>query len=143
MKTNNKQARKYHLSCCPGLYTRFPCWASNLKALLGKTLGVSYFTYIINYDEQQVASDKQNVRAACSKDKLLFKIFWLECWNVPQKRCCQSICGGQGIVLEIYGGAQGISLPSLSKDKLLFKIFSSFVIGVQCSTKTMLSINMW
>ena len=39
------------------------------------------------------------------------------------------MCGGQGIVLEIYGGAQGISLPSLSKDKLLFKIFSSFVIG--------------
>ena len=53
------------------------------------------------------------------------------------------MCGGQGIVLEIYGGAQAISLPTLSKDKLLFKIFSSFVIGVQCSTKTMLSISMW
>ena len=34
------------------------------------------------------------------------------------------MCGGQGIVLEIYGGAQGISLPSAMRYIIFYK--SSF-----------------
>ena len=95
--------------------------------------------------QRYTVEHKELVYPACQRTSCYSKFFRAlsQGCNVPQKRCCQPMCGGQGIVLEIYGGAQGISLPSLSKDKLLFKIFSSFVIGVQCSTKTMLSINMW
>ena len=42
---------------------------------MGKGLGKSPINYIINKDKQEVVSGKQNVRAACPKDKLEFKIF--------------------------------------------------------------------
>ena len=45
---------------------------------MGKDLGKSSSNKIINWDDQEVALGKQNVRAACPKDKLEFKIFFFQ-----------------------------------------------------------------
>ena len=42
---------------------------------MGKGLGKSSNTKITSYNKQEMVPDKQNVRAAYSKDKLDFKIF--------------------------------------------------------------------
>ena len=42
---------------------------------MSKGLGKSSNTKITSYDEQEMVPDKQNVRAAYSKDKLDFNIF--------------------------------------------------------------------
>ena len=42
---------------------------------MGKGLSKSSSNEIINKDEQEVAPGKQNMRAACSKDKREFQFF--------------------------------------------------------------------
>ena len=44
---------------------------------MGKGWSLSSSHQIINYkDEQEVAPSKQNMRAACQKGKLEFKLLW-------------------------------------------------------------------
>ena len=43
---------------------------------MSKDLGMSSSNKIINEDDQEVAFGKRNVRAACPKDKLEFKVFF-------------------------------------------------------------------
>ena len=43
---------------------------------MSKDLGMSSSNKIINEDDQEVAFGKWNVRAACPKDKLEFKVFF-------------------------------------------------------------------
>ena len=45
---------------------------------MGKDLGKSSCNKIINWDDQEVALGKRNVRAACPKDKLEFKILFFQ-----------------------------------------------------------------
>ena len=76
-----------------------------------------------------MASDKQNVRAACSKDKLfVIQNFFESCHKVgmfhKNDAVNQNVHGRQGIVLEIYGGAQVISLRSAVRYIIFYK--SSF-----------------
>ena len=43
---------------------------------MSKGSGKSTSNKIINQDQQEVASGKQNMRAACQKGKLEFKLLW-------------------------------------------------------------------
>ena len=77
--------------------------------------------------QRYTVEHKELVYPACQRTSCYSKFFRAlsQGCNVPQKRCCQSICGRQGInVLEIYGGAQGISLPSAMRYMIFYN--SSF-----------------
>ena len=59
---------------------------------MGKGLSKVPSNKIISYDEREVALGKQNVRAACPKDKLEFQFFSSPAWvkslfNFDKKKC--------------------------------------------------------
>ena len=87
--------------------------------------------------QRYTVEHKELVYPACQRTSCYSKFFRAlsQGCNVPQKRCCQSMCGRQGIVLEIYGGGKELVYPAYQRTSCYSKFLRALSQGCNVPQK--------